>query len=102
MAQGLAALDDLFAAFDDLRVAMDGTDPVDIESASNRVGQAAAAVRAVGAWRNDPAIVERLSTLVPMIEAARVRTNLLADHAGRRLSLLASLGARQAPLVYGR
>ncbi|MET0370782.1 MAG: hypothetical protein ABW039_05315 [Sphingobium sp.] len=102
MPLGLAALDDLFSAFEELRAAMDGVDVAAIDAASARVGHAAAHVRAVGAWRNDPAVVERLSALLPLIEAARVRTNLLADHAGRRLSLLASYGARQAPLVYAR
>lgn len=102
MPLGLAALDDLFAAFEDLRVAMDSNDAATIEAASSRVGQAAAAVRAIGGWRSEPALVERLSTLVPMIEAARVRTNLLADHTARRLSMLANMGSAQATLTYGR
>lgn len=102
MPLGLAALDDLFDAFEDLRDVLGGNDPVAIETASNRVSHAAASVRAVGAWRSDPAVVERLSAMLPMIESARVRVNLLADHASQRLSILASHGVQAAPLTYGR
>jgi hypothetical protein len=102
MPLGLAALDDLFSAFDDLRAAMDGADAARIDAASSRVGQAAEAVRAIGVWRSDPAVIERLSALLPLIEAARIRTKLLADHAGRRLALLADMGSGQTPLTYGR
>lgn len=102
MPLGLTALDDLFATFDELRVALDGADATAIDAASGRVAMAAGAVRAIGAWRSEPAVLERLSALQPLIEAARVRTNVLADHAGQRLSLLARHGARTAPLTYGR
>ena len=73
-----------------------------IEQASDRVSRAAAGVRAIGAWRSDPAVVERISAMLPLIDSARVRVNLLADHASQRLSILASHGARTAPLTYGR
>lgn len=102
MPLGLAALDELFSAFEELRVALDGTDVAAIDAAAARVSRSAAAVRAIGAWRADGAIRERVTALLPLIEAARVRINLLADHAGQRLSLLAAHGSTQAPLVYGR
>lgn len=102
MPLGLAALDDLFDAFEDLRDVLDGHDALAIEAASNRVSHAAAAVRAIGAWRSDPQVVERLSAMLPLLESARVRVNLLADHAGQRLSILAAHGSRAAPLTYGR
>lgn len=102
MPLGLTALDDLFCAFEELRGVLDGLDAQAIEAASNRVGHAAAAVRAIGAWRSEPAVLERLSALMPLLESARVRTNVLADHANQRLAILASHGARSAPLVYGR
>lgn len=102
MPLGLAALDELFHAFEELRGVLDGTDAAAIEAASHRVSLAAASARAIGAWRSDPSVVERLSALVPLIEAARVRTNLLADYAGQRLAILASHGAQTAPLTYGR
>ncbi|MCI4591564.1 hypothetical protein MOK15_15885 [Sphingobium sp. BYY-5] len=102
MPLGLAALDDLFDAFEGLREVLGGNDAVAIETASQRVSTAAAAVRAIGAWRSDPAVVERLSTLLPLLESARVRVNLLADHTSQRLSILASHGVQAAPLTYGR
>ncbi|EQB32046.1 hypothetical protein [Sphingobium ummariense] len=102
MTLGLAALDDLFQAFETLRLALEGSDAAEIEAASGEVSRAAASVRAIGAWRSEPAVVERLSTLLPLIESARVRTHVLADHMGQRLNLLAAQGARSAPLTYGR
>ncbi|MEK7343136.1 MAG: hypothetical protein AABZ73_04865 [Pseudomonadota bacterium] len=102
MPLGLAALDELFDAFEDLRDVLDGHDALAIEAASNRVSHAASAVRAIGAWRADPQVVERLSAMLPLLESARVRVNLLADHAGQRLSILAAHGSRAAPLTYGR
>lgn len=102
MPLGLAALDGIFAAFDDLRAALDGNDAAAIEAASTRVSTAAAAARAIGAWRSEPDVVERLNRLLPLIEAARVRTNVLADYTSQRLAILTSNGARNAPLTYGR
>ncbi|HJT40678.1 MAG TPA: hypothetical protein VJ762_10155 [Sphingobium sp.] len=102
MPLGLAALDDLFSAFEELRGALDGTDAVAIEAAANRIDRAAGAVRAIGAWRSDEAVKARLTALLPLLESARVRINVLTDHAGQRLSLLASHGSTQAPLTYGR
>jgi len=102
MRLGLTALDELFAAFEDLREVLDCQDAAAIERASGRVSKAAAAVRAIGAWRSDPAVIERLATLLPLIEAARVRTNLLADYSRQRLAMLASRGAAPARMTYGR
>lgn len=102
MPLGLVALDDLFDAFEDLRDVLDGHDATAIEMASNRVSRAAASVRAIGAWRSDPDVVERLSALVPMLDSARIRVNLLTDHAHQRLAILAAHGAHSVPLTYGR
>lgn len=102
MPLGPAALEGLLSAMEELREALDGTDVARIESATARVGQAADGVRAIGAWRADPAVRDRVKALVPLLESARVRVNLLTDHAGQRLSLLAARGAEGAPLVYGR
>lgn len=102
MPLGLAALDDLFDAFEDLRDTLDGNDPLAIEAASNRVSRAAEAVRAVGAWRADFSVVERLTAMLPLLESARIRSSLLADYANQRLAILASHGAATAPLTYGR
>jgi hypothetical protein len=102
MPLGLAALDDLFDAFEELRGALDGNDPATIETASEHVSRATAAVRAIGAWRSDAAVTERLNAMLPLLESARIRTSLLADHTNQRLALLASHGSSTAPLTYGR
>lgn len=102
MPLGLAALDELSGAFEELRGALDGVDPAVIRSASRRIAKAASAVRAIGVWRSDEAVKERLKALQPLMESARIRTNLLADHADQRLAILAAQGAETAPLVYGR
>ena len=102
MPLGLAALDDLSAAVDALRATLDGTDVAAIETATQRVAHAAAAVRAIGAWRSYPAVIDRLKAMQPLLESARIRTSLLADHMSQRLAILASHGASTAPLTYGR
>lgn len=102
MPLGLAELDSLGEAFENLRGVLGGNDPQAIEAATVRVAEAAASVRAIGAWRSDPALAERLHALAPLIESARVRVNLLADHTSQRLSALAAHGATAAPLTYGR
>src|SRR3546814_2949982 len=79
-----------------------GVDAAEIEAATQRIAKAASAVRAIGVWRSDEAVKDRLKALQPLMESARIRTNLLADHANRRLAILAAQGAETAPLVYGR
>jgi hypothetical protein len=102
MPLGLAALDELFAASENLREVLDGTDAAAIERAANRISIAVSSVRAIGAWRADPDVVERLKAIAPLIDSARVRVKLLADHAQQRLAILAAHGAQAAPLTYGR
>lgn len=102
MPLGLAALDELTAAFDELRGVLDGTDPVAIESATRRIAAAAASVRAIGVWRTEDSVQDRIKALQPFMESARIRTNLLADHANQRMAILAAQGAETAPLTYGR
>ncbi|MDE0947432.1 MAG: hypothetical protein OSA39_11410 [Sphingobium sp.] len=102
MPLGLAALDDLGEAFAELRDVLDGTDAAAIELASRRVSRAAAAVRGIGAWRSESIVIERLNALIPVLESARVRVSLLADHANQRLAILAAHGSTHAPLTYGR
>ncbi|MGE4321515.1 MAG: hypothetical protein AB7E60_00625 [Sphingobium sp.] len=102
MSPALALLDELYAAFDALRGALDGADAGAIDAAGRRVAAAAAAARAIDDGRSDPAVRERLGALRPLIEAARVRAYVLADHAGQHMALLARHGARTAPLTYGR
>ncbi len=102
MPLGTAALDDLTSAAQELRLTLEGYDAHAIDAAVARVAQSAASVRAIGAWRSEPALVDRLKALVPLLESARIRSSLLADHAAQRLALLAAHGATTAPLTYGR
>ncbi|MGC4250751.1 MAG: hypothetical protein QM605_04595 [Sphingobium sp.] len=102
MPLGLTALDQLRGACEDLRAVLDGFDPAAIDAASAKVGQAAAAVRAIGVWRSDPEVAERVKAIVPLLEMARVRTRVLSDQANQKLALLAAHGSETAPLVYGR
>lgn len=102
MPLGLAALDHLRAACEDLRAALDGYDAAAIDAAGARLGQAAASVRAIGVWRSEPAVAERLKDMAPLLEKARVRTRVLSDQANQKLHRLAAHGAQNAPLVYRR
>ncbi|GLI97772.1 hypothetical protein [Sphingobium sp. BS19] len=98
----LSALDALREAFADLRNALDGDDMAQVDAATARVREATAQVRAQGAWRDEPAVREKLNSLMPIIDAARVRTNVLTDNARQRMDLLAAHGADHAPLTYRR
>jgi hypothetical protein len=102
MPLGLAALDHLRTACEDLRAVLDGYDAAVIDAASAKVGQAAASVRAIGAWRSEPDVTERLKAIAILLEMARVRTRVLSDRANQKLNVLAVRGAENAPLVYGR
>ena len=98
----ISALDDLRAAFAELRDALDGDDINMVDAATGRVRDATARIREAGAWRDEPALRDRLNGLMPLIEAARIRTNVLNDNARQRMHLLGTHGAAQMPLTYGR
>lgn len=98
----LSALDELRDAFAELRGALDGDDIMLVDAATARVRDATATVRAAGAWRDEPAVRDRLNSLMPLIDAARIRTNVLNDNARQRIDLLAAHGVAQAPLTYRR
>jgi hypothetical protein len=98
----VALIDALSDAFEALRKALDGDDVAAIDAAAVRVQRATADVRAVGAWRSDPALRERLSVLASLMESTRVRTSVLADQTRQRIDLLAAHGAKNVPLTYSR
>lgn len=98
----LSALDELRDAFADLRQALDGDDIIMVDAATARVRDATAHVRAAGAWRDEPAVRDRLNSLMPLIDATRIRTNVLNDNARQRIDLLAAHGGPQMPLTYRR
>ncbi len=102
MATGIASIDTLNAAFGELRRALDSHDIAAISTATKAVKRATDDVRAQGAWRQDPALTEKLNELRPLIEAARLRVNLASDDVRQRIALLAQHGADVAPATYGR
>ncbi|CAN5446215.1 hypothetical protein BH10PSE12_BH10PSE12_23930 [soil metagenome] len=97
-----AVIDQLYDAFTALRDALDGDDIAKVDAATARVNKAVADVKAVGAWRDEFAVRARLDRLLPLMEAARVRTSFLADQTRQRIALLAERGSIHAPLTYGR
>ncbi|PZU57321.1 MAG: hypothetical protein DI547_13525 [Sphingobium sp.] len=97
-----ALVDALTEAFADLGAALDSDEVAAIDAATTRVNGAVAALKGVGAWREDAALKEKLKALLPVMEAARIRTSLLADHTRQRITLLADRGVSHAPLTYGR
>lgn len=98
----ISALDQLRDAFAELRNALDGDDITRVDAATKRVRDATAQVRAAGAWRDEPAVRDRLNSLVPLIDAARIRTNVLSDNARQRIDLLAAHGHGKGALTYNR
>lgn len=102
MLGGHASLDKLQQAFGELRRALDSQDVAQIHAATAIVKVATDDVRSHGVWKMDPALKEKIETLKPMIESARVRVNLASDDVRQRISLLARNGAQGTPLTYGR
>lgn len=98
----VAALDMLRDAFAALRTALEGNDAIALDAAAARVREATAQVRAAGAWRDEPAVRAGLKDLMPVIESARIHTNVLQDYVRQRMEMAAAHGARQTPLTYGR
>jgi hypothetical protein len=97
-----AVLDSVYDAFAALRDALDGDDIARVDAATARVGRAVAEMRGVGAWRDEPEVRARLASLLPLMEAARIRTSVLADQTRQRIAMLAERGVVHAPLTYGR
>jgi hypothetical protein len=95
-------VDQLYDAFKALRDALDGDDIAQVDAATARVHGAVTDMKSVGAWRDEFAVRARLERLVPLMEAARVRTSFLADQTRQRIAMLAERGSIHAPLTYGR
>jgi hypothetical protein len=99
---GAASIDALTKAFADLRIALESEDAEAIFEASRKVRQATSQVRAEGAWHIDADLRAKLSTLMPMIESARVRVNVASDTVRQRITLLADHGGSEARVTYSR
>ncbi len=102
MPNGIASLEKLTDAFNELRRALDSYDSAQINAAAALVKAATDEVRAQGVWAKDPALKEKIEALKPMIESARVRANLASDTVRQRLGLLAQTGAENVSLTYQR
>ncbi len=98
----LTALDALQHAFAGLRIALDGDDMVAVEKAAATLHGATEQVRAAGVWRDEPALRTKLGEIQPLMEAARIRANILADQTRQRISLLVERGVQGAQLTYSR
>lgn len=102
MATGIASIDALYAAFGELRRALDTHDAGAIAAATQAVKAATDDVRAQGAWKMDPVLSAKLDELRPLIEAARVRVNVASDDVRQRVALLAQHGTDSVTATYGR
>ena len=102
MPSGSAAINRLHTAFGVLRSALDSNDPAAILAASTEVRAITSDIRAQGAWRQDPVLHEKIQSLLPLIESARLRVNMASDHVRQRISLLADYGSEDAKPTYGR
>jgi len=96
-------LDRVIAAEEALIRALDGRDPAAIDAAVTAFTGALDVVRGAGAWRNQPAIIARLTRAIQLADAARARINYLADRTRCQLEQLAVLGVNTPQrLAYGR
>lgn len=97
-----AALDGLIASEEGLIAALDGGDAAAIEAALLAFRYALEEVKAAGGWREAPRIVERITHALQLADAARIRTNYLADRTRRQLDRLARPRAATRATAYGR
>ncbi len=79
----LALVDDLSAATAHLRAAMQKADLSDIEKAMARFRGAIEAIEAVGAWRSNSDLRERVKTVIAELESSRMLACLLGDMTGQ-------------------
>lgn len=98
-----ALVEELIAAEEALVAALDGEGAPAIEASVARFRAALAAVQQVGDWQPSPELKQRLADALVMADAARIRTNLLADRTRRQIDRLSRAGARHRPAIaYGR
>lgn len=87
------ALDALAGAQAALDLALDGTDTFAIDKACERFRTAIFDVRAVGAWRAEPALARSAAEMLARVELAQQRVkNLTRDTRERLAALEASRG----------
>lgn len=79
----LALVENLADATGRLRIAMQQSDLSDIEKAMARFRQSMEALQAVGAWRADPVLKDRVKTVIDELESSRSLACMLGDLAGQ-------------------
>jgi hypothetical protein len=83
------AIDRIGSGFSELLELLDGQDNTRMEAVLQEVRVALEEVRAEGTGRDTHEVTGRIRDIMPLIEAARVRVNLLTDETRQRVDLLA-------------
>lgn len=97
-----AVLERLSAGFSELLAALDSDDIGAVEAAMSKLRGTLADVRATANWQDNDGIKARIRDIMPLIEAARIRVNVLSDMTRQRIDLLSAHGGRTGTSVYGR
>jgi hypothetical protein len=82
--------------------ALDAQDVDGLESSIEAFRSALDDVRAQGAWRDQPGVIESITRIHSLSEAARIRVNFLTDLNQQRIDALAAARGRDNVVVYGR
>lgn len=93
----LAVIDALAEASTRLRGAMEASDADRIEAAIADFREALARVQAIGAWRTDPLLKQRIQSLLPRLESSRMLACLLGDLTGQKLAAMSATNAGAVP-----
>ena len=96
------ALDRLGNGFSELIELLDGDDVERMETVIAEVRQALEEVRAEGAWRDTQEVTGRIREIMPLVEAARVRVNILTDLNRQNVDLMAHHSGRMSLSTYRR
>jgi plasmid stability protein len=102
MSGGTVAIDELNAAFLQMREALDSENTGAMFEASRIMSQAILRVKSHGSWQVNAELREHLTSLLPLIEEVRVRVNLASDHVRERISMISDRGGADAKFVYSR
>lgn len=84
---------------------IDALDAQDVDALEESIDAFRAAledVRAVGAWRDQSGVIDAVTRIHALSEAARIRVNFLTDLNQRRIDALAAARGRDNVVVYGR
>ncbi len=97
MSAPLAVIDALAEASTRLRGAMEASDADRIEAAIVDFREALTRVQAIGAWRADPLLKQRVQSLLPRLESSRMLACLLGDLTGQKLSSMSENTGNAVP-----